>query len=184
MNILNLLKNKGIVDKSIDVIADIVPGGNIIKNIGKMLLNDENAPPEKIAKAIEEAKPQDIEIIKLEIQKLHNEASKEIEKTKQKIEDTKQQEFTTRQETFKFILGISKRYILVYSIFLYIVLACGIFYGIHYQDEAIEHSCIYLAIIYATAQAALVYQPMYKIVDSLADLMVKIIKAPGKMLKD
>lgn len=187
-SIIQILKSKGI-----EIASSFIPGGSLIqsavKSIATSLLDNENASENDIKNAIENANPDTINQLKIDLEKSGIELSITKEKSIQEQEKTKQEDLITKRRAFDFIQHITqKRPILtigIYSILFYIVLIGILLYAKKYmQDaEAIEHSIISLCIIYITFPIAIIYQPMYKIVDALSDSIAYIVKLPTRLLK-
>lgn len=193
--IIKILKSKGI-----EIAASFIPGGNLVqsalKSIATSLIGDENASEDLVKTAIENANSDQIKDLKSDLEKLGIELSisqeksiQEQEKTKQEEARVSQEELITKRRAFDFIQHITQKRpvltIAIYSLLFYAVLIGILFYAKKYMQDAdaIEHSIISLCVIYITFPIAIIYQPMYKIVDGLADSIVHLIKAPIRFLR-
>ena len=181
-SIIDILKSKGV-----EIAASFIPGGtlvqSLVKSVATSLVGNENASEEEVKIALENADIEQINKIKSEIEKLTIELSINQEKSIQEKEKSNQEESITKRRAFDFIERLIGKNpvlsIVIYSVVFYAVLI-GILSYAEYAKmeniEVIELVIICLGIIYITFPIAIIYQPMYKIIDALSDLAVGILR--------
>lgn len=180
----NLLST--LLDKGIDLGVSFIPGGafakDVIKSLANSLLGKEEATEEEIAQAVKEATPQQIQSLNAQLELIKAQHGIEIEKTNQAIELTKQTQLAGKEKALDFIRHIMGKHpakaVCIYSIIFYIMLGVGLWYC-NYENndelQSIEFAILALGITYISLPAALIFEPMYKIIDALSSSIAHAI---------
>lgn len=186
MSVINKL-----IEKGIDFGVGFIPGGQFIqssiKYLAQSLLGRDDATECEISQAIQDATPAQL----ADIQSMTLKLQQEEEKTKQL--DIRQ---SGKQLDFMQLL-ISKlsdknskigRYILLYLLFMYSILIAGMYYchmDTIFSDDMVRffrHSIFTIMVITPIMPIALVFKPIYNIVDAISQSIQAIAFVPAKTI--
>ena len=174
-----------LTEKGIDIAASFIPGGSLVqsavKSIAKSLLGNENASEAEVAKAVQNANPEQLEQIRLEIARFESQTKIEEEDTKQAIEQTRQFELKNAEKLMDLVIQLVQngngKYVAIAAIFYYILLILvGIFYHFSDFDLFTRHCVLGLLTVmcFIPFSSFIGNGVMNRILNSLCDIFLNI----------
>ncbi|QED23942.1 lysozyme [Candidatus Deianiraea vastatrix] len=199
----NIMSNslfKTLAEKGIELGASFIPGGSLVqgavKSIAKSLLGNENASENEVIDAVQKANPEQLQMIKNELEKLELELAIEEQNTKQAEQLTEQMGIQSEMKGMDFFLSFLDKMrdkffrnsVIFYAFYIHIFSVLCLWYTSldKFQDNHFminTHRGVFICLICtAFAPIAIMFRPLYKVLCSMTKSVETAAIAPAKTM--